>query len=222
MGRLAGRVPLRGARPAAGGPASEHEPACEGQRNVVFRHNRGTDWGGPARASAFEPGRVARQADGAAPPPPRRTSGVRDGGGEPERHVMNYQEKALRRPAESRAASSARGAPVEKETLTSRLIEPPNPAALPRRLPERDAVSLHGACLRRRDRPNPQVGRPRPPGASAASISSGPSPAPRRCYLDGEFILDPDPRQTRASDLDLVVARATPWSSPRPDGDPRP
>ena len=172
-----------------------------------------TNWGG--RKLVLETGRVARQADGAV----LATLGenvvlataVANPNVKPGQDffplTVNYQEKAFAAGKIPGGFFKREGRPSEKETLTSRLIDRPIRPLFPDGFRNETQVICTVLALTARTTPTSW----RWSASSAALTLSGipflgPIAGARVGYLNGEFILNPTLEQTRASDLDLVVA----------------
>ena len=100
------------------------------------------------------------------------------------------------------------GRPSEREILTSRMIDRPDPPAVPRRLLLRNADHRHGAVGRARHRPRHAGHRRRGRGAGHLrhSRSSTSWPASASASVDGELIADPTYEQQKSAKLNIVVA----------------
>ena len=113
-------------------------------------HRKELTWGG--RKLVMETGKIARQADGAVLVTYGETAVLCTAVAQKEARsgvdffplTVNYQEKAFAAGRIPGGFFKREGRPSEKETLTSRLIDP-DPAAVRRGLPQRDADHLHGA-----------------------------------------------------------------------------
>jgi len=121
--------------------------------------------------------------------------------------TVHYQERTY---AAGRIPGSffrREGRPSEKETLTSRLIDRPIRPLFPKGFT--NEVQIIATVLSSNPEVDPDV--PSMLGASAALAVSGvpfngPIGAARVGYRDGKLLLNPTLSETRASDLDLVVA----------------
>ena len=172
-----------------------------------------TNWGG--RKLVLETGRVARQADGAVLATLGETvvlaTAVANPNVKPGQDffplTVNYQEKAFAAGKIPGGFFKREGRPSEKETLTSRLIDRPIRPLFPDGF--RNETQVICTVLAFDGETDPDILALI--GASAALTLSGipflgPIAGARVGYLNGEFVLNPTLEQTRASDLDLVVA----------------
>jgi polyribonucleotide nucleotidyltransferase len=172
-----------------------------------------TNWGG--RKLVLETGRVARQADGAV----LATLGenvvlataVANPNVKPGQDffplTVNYQEKAFAAGKIPGGFFKREGRPSEKETLTSRLIDRPIRPLFPDGF--RNETQVICTVLAFDGETDPDI-LALVASSAALTLSGipflGPIAGARVGYLNGEFILNPTLEQTRASDLDLVVA----------------
>ena len=107
--------------------------------------------------------------------------------------TVNYQEKTFAAGKIPGGFFKREGRPTEKETLAQPPDRPADPAAVRRRLPQRDAGRLHRAEPRHGERPghrrdDRRLGRA---DASPASRSSARSAPPASAMIDGEYVLNP-------------------------------
>ena len=100
------------------------------------------------------------------------------------------------------------GRPSEKEILTCRLIDRPDPAAVPRWLLQRSAAGRDRRVVEQRDRfrHSRPWSAPRPHLAISGIPFNGPIGAARVGYLNGQYVLNPTATELKSSQLDLVVA----------------
>src|SRR4051795_4728505 len=170
-------------------------------------------WGG--QLLTLETGKVARQADGAVMARLGDTIvlctvvGARSvkPGQDFFPLTVNYQEKAFAAGKIPGGFFKREGRPSEKETLTSRLIDRPIRPLFPDGF--RNETQVICAVLAFDGETDPDI-LALVASSAALTLSGipflGPIAGARVGYLNGEFILNPTLEQTRASDLDLVVA----------------
>ncbi len=122
--------------------------------------------------------------------------------------TVDYQEKLFAAGKIPGSFFRREGRLTEKETLTSPHDRPLLPAALPRRLRERDPDHRDGALLRpgerhRHPRPHRRVG-----GAADLGhpVRQARSPASASAGSNGEFVANPTLAQRAECDLDVIIA----------------
>jgi polyribonucleotide nucleotidyltransferase len=163
----------------------------------------------------LETGRLARQADGAVLVAMGHTvvlvTAVARKEAQPGKDffplTVNYVEKTYAAGRIPGGFFKREGRPTEKETLISRLIDRPIRPLFPEFFYNEVQVVATVVSL------DPEIDSDIPAliGASAALALSGipfkgPIGAARVGYKDGKYLLNPSASETRASDLDLVVA----------------
>jgi len=182
------------------------------ERQHMFQiHREELDWAG--RKLVIETGKIARQADGAvfaswgettllatvvaakAPKPGQDFFPL----------TVNYQEKAFAADASPAAISSAKGAPRARD-LSLASDRPPDPSAVPRWLPQRDAGDRHVLSHDLENDPTfSRWSRPPPPNAVRSALH-GPIGAARVGHINGALKVNPTIEEMKNSILDLVVA----------------
>jgi polyribonucleotide nucleotidyltransferase len=171
------------------------------------------DWGG--RKLVLESGRIARQADGAV----LATFGenvvlataVANRAVKPGQDffplTVNYQEKQFAAGKIPGGFFKREGRPTEKEVLTSRLIDRPIRPLFPDGF--RNETQVIVTVLAHDGENDPDI-LAMIAASAALTISGvpflGPIAGARIGYKNGEFLLNPKIEDTRASDLDLIVA----------------
>ena len=122
--------------------------------------------------------------------------------------TVNYIEKTYAAGRIPGGFFKREGRPTEKETLTSRLIDSPDPPAVPRRLLQRSAG--RGAWSSRWIRTStltfPRSSAPPPRCRWRACRSRVPIGASRVGYKNGQYLLNPTRSELKESQLHLVVA----------------
>ncbi len=169
---------------------------------------------GPHTVS-IETGRLARQADGSVLVSMGDTVVLVTAVGRREAQpgkdffplTVNYIEKTYAAGRIPGGFFKREGRPSEKETLISRLIDRPIRPLFPEFFFNEVQVVATVVSL------DPEIDSDIPAmlGASASLALSGipfkgPIGAARVCYKDGQYLLNPSAKDTKASDLDLVVA----------------
>ncbi len=170
-------------------------------------------WGG--RPLIFESGRIARQADGAVLVTYGETVVLCTVVGEKNPKpgldffplTVHYQEKSFAAGKIPGGFFKREGRPSEKEILVSRLIDRPIRPLFAKGY--KNETQVVATVLSHDLENDPDVVAM--VGASAALTISGlpflgPTGAARVSYVDGQYILNPTPRQVVGSKLDLVVA----------------
>ena len=167
------------------------------------------------RTVTIETGRLARQADGSVLVSIGDTAVLVTAVGRKEAQpgkdffplTVNYVEKTYAAGRIPGGFFKREGRPSEKETLISRLIDRPIRPLFPEFFYNEVQVVATVVSL------DPEIDSDIPAmlGASAALALSGipfkgPIGAARVGYKDGKYLLNPSASETRASDLDLVVA----------------
>ena len=174
------------------------------------------EWGG--RKLTLETGRMARQADGAVLATYGETmvlaTAVFAKSAKPGQDffplTVNYQEKFYAAGKIPGSFPRREGAPSQKETLTSRLIDRPiRPLFISG---FKNEVQVVCTVLAHDLENDPDIVAM--VAASAALVISGapfmgPIGAARVGYIDGEYVLNPTTDQLKTSDMDLVVASTT-------------
>ena len=168
-----------------------------------------------ARTVTIETGRLARQADGSVLVSMGDTTVLVTAVGRKEAQpgkdffplTVNYVEKTYAAGRIPGGFFKREGRPSEKETLISRLIDRPIRPLFPEFFYNEVQVVATVVSL------DPEIDSDIPAmlGASAALALSGipfkgPIGAARVGYKDGKYLLNPSASETKASDLDLVVA----------------
>jgi polyribonucleotide nucleotidyltransferase len=164
---------------------------------------------------SIETGRLARQADGSVLVSMGDTVVLVTAVGRREAQpgkdffplTVNYIEKTYAAGRIPGGFFKREGRPSEKETLISRLIDRPIRPLFPEFFFNEVQVVATVVSL------DPEIDSDIPAmlGASASLALSGipfkgPIGAARVCYKDGQYLLNPSAKDTKASDLDLVVA----------------
>ncbi len=171
------------------------------------------DWGG--RKLVLETGKIARQADGAVMVRYGDTivlcTAVGAKTAKPGQDffplTVNYQEKSFAAGKIPGGFFKREGRPSEHETLVSRLIDRPIRPLFPDGF--RNEIQVIATVLSHDLENDPDIVAM--VGCSAALTLSGipffgPVGAARVGYVDGQYVLNPQPDQAQLSQLDLVVA----------------
>jgi polyribonucleotide nucleotidyltransferase len=180
---------------------------------MFVEHKNELNWGG--RKLTMETGKIARQADGAVVVHYGETMVLCTAVAQRTARqgidffplTVNYEEKTYAAGKIPGGFFKREGRPGEKETLTSRLIDRPIRPLFAKGF--RNETQVICTVLSHDLENDPDI--PAMIGASAALTISGipflgPIGGARVGYIDGEYVLNPNPDQREASALDLIVA----------------